>query len=323
MLQTAVSTVSLAVWALLLRSIAGAQTHGVPEDSIVGRDFLQYVSTGWFPIPYTATGYYVGSTINIYQHSSAQNLRTAGTVPIVGTWSAANPFRRGENDIKKSWSNDDADDDFPPLGYSVPLILRVQQNIPFLRCIIRLDAMYEMSRDRLFSLDTSRQYLSLSGQPTRFREVSVLFNNEHFLGARLGVTIPVYGAFVTSEPIRLDTLRSLSIDRLASFYYFGASIHGAVLVLSEATQYVQIADAKSSLRYANGQDTVTLMQKARLSTAQPLRLYADVAAGWQATFGVFSFAVEAYVALPLRSVLTDARWMLTRFGIRTAIGWER
>lgn len=294
-----------------------------PDDSVAGNDFLRYVSTGWFPRPYAAIGYYLGSSLNIYEHSSATNLHTAGTVPINGRWSSHNPFRRHEEDIKKPWSNDNADDDFPTLGYSSPIMLRAQWNIPFLHCIARLEAMYEIARERLYSLDQSRQYLSLRGRPEPFREVSVLFNNEHFLGMRVGTIVPLYGGFVASEPLQLDTLGTFTIDHLSSFYYVGASIHGSVLIISQATQYVQIADAKSSLRYANGQDTVTLMQKARLSTANPMRWYVDICAGWQATFSVFSFAVEAYAAFPLTSVLNDARWLLYRYGIRTVIGWER
>lgn len=303
--------------------VAMAQQRGTPDDSITGSDFLRYLSTGWFPRPYDAVGFYIGSAANFYQHSSAAGIVTAGTRPIAGRWSADDPFRSGENAIKKPWSDDDADDDFPSLGYSAPIMARVQWNVPLLSAIVRFDAMYEMSRERLYSLDTSRKYLSLGGTPTPFREVSVLFNNEHFLGARLGVTIPIYGAFVASEPLQLDTTRRWTIERLSSFYYVGASIHSAVLVVSEATQFVQIADAKSSLRYANGQDTVTLLHKARLSTAAPVRWHADVCIGWQATFSVFSFSLEAYASFPLASVLTDARWMLYRYGIRTAIGWER
>ncbi len=308
---------------LLLCMSASAQQAGTVNDSVVGSDFLHYLSVGWFPTPYSATGYYAGTTINFYQHSSASGITTAGTRPIAGTWGAESPFRGDDDEIKKPWSDDDADDDFPSLGYSVPLTARIQRAVPFLHCILRAEAMYEISHDRLFSLDTSRKYLSLSGVPVPFREVSVLFNNEHFLGARLGVMIPLYGVFVASEPLRLDTTGRISIDYLSSFYYVGATVQSSVLILSEATQYVQIADAKSALRYANGQDTVTLLNKARLATAAPVRWYADIFAGWQATFSIFSFSIEAYASFPLRSVLTDAPWMLYRYGIRAAFGWER
>ncbi|MCX7930077.1 MAG: hypothetical protein N2663_05090 [Chlorobi bacterium] len=300
-----------------------AQQRGASTDTITGSDFLQYVSTGWFPRPYNAVGTYIGSALNVYQHSSAGNIHTRGTRPIAGTWSTDHPFRSREEDIKKPWSDDNADVDFPDLGYSAPVMARVEWNVPLLHCIVRLDAMYEISRERLYYLDTSRKYLSLSGMPTPFREVSILFNNEHFLGTRLGVMVPIYGAFVTSEPLQFDSTSRFTIDRLSSFYYVSAGIHGAALILSEATQYVQIADAKSALRYANGQDTVTLLHKARLSTAAPVRWHADVSIGWQASFGIFSFSVEAYASFPLSSVLNDAQWMLYRYGLRTAIGWER
>jgi hypothetical protein len=310
------------LWMLLLLSVhVAAQSSGVTDST--ESDFFRFLSIGWFPRPYAATGYYFGSTLNLYQHSSARGITTSGTRPIAGTWTADSPFRGGEDDIKKPWSDDDADDDFPSLGYSTPIIARIQWNVPFLSCILRVDAMYEISRERLYSLDTSRSYLSLRGSPTRFREVSVLFNNEHFLGARLGFIVPIYGAFVASEPLPLDTTGRLSIDHLSSFYFIGGSMQSSVLILSEATQYVQIADAKSALRYANGQDTVTLMHKGRLSTAEPVRWYAEVCAGWQATFSSFSFSIEAYAGIPLSSVLTDASWKLYRYGIRTTFGLER
>jgi hypothetical protein len=313
---------AIAVLAITLSASVSCATAA--EDSLGWNDFFQYISTGWFPRPYAAIGYFVGSTLNFYQHSSATSITTSSTRPIAGRWSANNPFRSREDDIKKPWSLDDADDDFPSLGYSAPINLRLEWMLPPLHCIARLDVAYELSRERLYSLDTSRKYLALSGQPTPFREVSVLFNNEHFLGARLGVAVPIYGAFVMSEPLRLDTVRGVNvIDRISSFYYAAASIHAAALVLSEATQYVQIADAKDAIRYGNGQDTVTLMNKARLSTATPLRWHAEIAAGWQASFGSFAFTVEAYAELPLTSVLRDARWMLYRYGIRTMIGRQQ
>ncbi|GIV53541.1 MAG: hypothetical protein KatS3mg039_0059 [Candidatus Kapaibacterium sp.] len=309
---------------LLMLSVGSwAQQPRLSEDSLVGNDFLHFLSVGWFPTPYSAVGYSAGSTLNLYQHSSADGITTAGTRPITGTWSTTSPFRSGEDDIKKPWSDDDADDDFPSLGYSAPITARVQWNVPLFPCILRADLLYEISRERLFSLDTSRRYLSLSGTPMPFREVSVLFNNEHFLAARLGLTIPIYGVFLASEQLRLDTTGRFSIDHLSSFYYVGGSIQSSLLILSEATQYVQIADAKSSLRYANGQDTVTLLNKARLSTAAPVRWYAEVCGGWQATLSVFSFCIEAYASFPLGSVLTDAQWRLYRYGVRILFGWEQ
>nr|BAL55109.1 hypothetical protein HGMM_F23B02C48 [uncultured Bacteroidetes bacterium] len=316
--------VKRAIVALAIALAASVSCAAATDDSLGWDDFFQSISTGWFPRPYAAIGYFAGSTLNFYQHSSATNITTSGTRPIVGRWSAHNPFRSHEDDIKKPWSADDADDDFPSLGYSAPINLRVEWMLPLLHCMARFDVAYELSRERLYSLDTSRKYLALSGQPTPFREVSVLFNNEHFLGARLGVAVPIYGAFVTSQPLRLDTMRRIDvIDRISSFYYVAASLHAAALVLSEATQYVQIADAKDAIRYRNGQDTVTLMNKARLSTATPLRWHAEIAAGWQASFGSFAFTVEAYAELPLTSVLRDARWMLYRYGIRTMIGRQQ
>jgi hypothetical protein len=312
--------------AVIAATFVGTVTSQATADDTLGwkNELFQHLSTGWFPRPYAAIGCNIGTSLNIYQHSSASDITTLGTKPIAGRWSASNPFRSKEDNIKKPWSNDDADDDFPILGYSTPIIVRIEWMLPLFNAIARLDAAYERSRDRLFSLDTSRKYLSITGQPAQFREVSVLFNNEHFLGVRLGLAIPVYGAFVLSESLQLDTQRrQMVVDRLNSFYYIAPSIHAAALVLSEATQYVQIADAKDALRYKNGQDTVTLMNKARLSTAEPIRWYGEIAAGWRASFASFTFTVEAYASIPLTSVIRDARWMLYRYGIRTMFGWER
>lgn len=295
--------------------VAAAQTLDTALDNVV-----QHLSLGWFPKPYAGSTYYYATALNIYQHSRADGIRTAGTRPIGGAWSSHSPFRDSEDDIKKPWSNADADDNFPSTGYSCPTIARGQWNIPVLHSIVRAELMYEMSRERLYWLDTSRRYLSIAGTPTPFREVSVLFNNEHFLGGRIGVLIPVYGAFLRTQPIEIDARRRLTADQLASFYYVGISAQGSVLLLSEATQYVQIADAKSQLRYRNGQDTVTLMNKARLTTAAPLRTFVDVCAGWQVEFGPIAFNVEAYATFPLQSALTDARWMLYRYGVRFALG---
>lgn len=281
-------------------------------DTIDWRSSLfKHYSSGWFPQPYSARMTAVLFTTNIYEWDRTSSFRSSSFHPTRASFSSSDPFDGNQTSIKKPNSSDDADDEFPGGGFgSIGALYAI--NVPALG-VLRGAITYDRSRTRLYSVDTSRSFLALNGSPQAFREVNVLFLNQHFLTGHLGLQIPVYGIFFETEAATIS-----------SYYYVYAGVQVGGRTVSEATQYVQIADAKDRIRYANGQDTVTVMNKALLPTSNLLRTYADVAIGWRAGFrGIFSFFIEAYSSLPINTVLSDADWKQYRFGIRTVIGFER
>lgn len=283
-----------------------------PDSLDITGDFVKSYSTGWFPQPFKARSTGVIATTNFYEWDRANNIRSASFKPTKYAFSAANPFTGDEDEIKKPNSDKPEDDKFTSEGYS-SIGLYYAYNVPFLSCVLRGAAVWEASRTRLYSLDTSRSFLALNGAPQPFREVSVLFSNQHFINLQAGLAIPVYGVFAETE-----------VMTISSYYYIYGGVQAAGRILSENTQYVQIADAKDRIRFPNGRDTVTVMNTIPLQTGNTFRFNADVAFGWRLGWrGVLNFSVEWYATIPLNGVVSDADWRQYRFGMRTTLGYER
>lgn len=73
--------VKRAIVALAIALAASVSCAAAADDSLGWNDFFQSISTGWFPRPYAAFGYFAGSTLNFYQHSSATSITTSGHPP--------------------------------------------------------------------------------------------------------------------------------------------------------------------------------------------------------------------------------------------------
>lgn len=274
-------------------------------------DFVKHLSKGWFPTPYKARSVGYTTTISFYQFDRAESFRSNSFTPTKYPFSAENPYEGDEVDIKKANSDEDAKNDFPSEGYS-SMGLMLDYNLP-IPCVLRASLCYDITRTRLYSVDTSRSFLALSGLPQPFKEVNVLFSNQHFLSAKVGMLLPFYGIFMETEAVQTS-----------SYYYLYGGVSASGRILTEATQYVQIANAKDRIRFANGQDTLTTLNKAKLSTENTLRYDCDLALGWRfAVRGAVFFDLQAYASLPLNTVLSDARWMQYRIGLRLGIGYEK
>ncbi len=283
--------------------------QALPSPDTLVNDFVRHASYGWFPEPGSGWSYGLCSSLNFREWDVVHNLRSSGLFPSSTPYNAESPFSGDEDRIKKKFSSDDASDEFPSEGYSADGIY-LMQNIPTVSAILKLSVLYDYSRTRLYAVDESRSFLSEFGRPSSYKEVTVLFANHHSLSAGAALMIPVYGAFLQSEAASIS-----------SFYYLNIGAQGSYMFLNENTQYTQIATHKDELRFLNGTDTLTFIDKQPLSTAKSFRWYVDLALGWKVgILGGPEFCFELYGLLPQSSVLSDAEWKQYRFGARIAIG---
>jgi len=305
---------------LALGSTALAQEDGVdstwddlgldPEGFKLDEDIIGHVSAGWFPQAYS--GYTLSFTGKLFYadvHDRAEGIRPRGLRTTTEPFTWRNPFDSDERDILQPNSEEEEDDGYPTTDHE-EYLLTFLYNLP-MPAIIRLQGGLEITEGMLFSEDTSRAYLTLGGAAQPFKEVGVAYLKQHSINGSAGLNIPVYGGFIKSEAITL-----------ASYYYLYAGYSFSYAVSSKGTQYVQIADAKENLRYGNGADTLTFINKDRFEELNRLRTAIEVGVGWNlaAEFGALGF--EAFVSLPQSSVLKDVEWKQYFAGLRISVGWH-
>jgi hypothetical protein len=281
-----------------------------PEGFEFESDLIGHYSHGWFPQPYSASSLSIG--LNVFWSDvfdRATNIRPSGFHPTTDAFSWHDPFIGNEQEIMQAGKNEEEDDDYPETGYS-EYLLSYLYNLP-MPAILRGDLWLRNSDGLLFSNDTTRSYLSLSGQKHALKEVGVAHLSEYVLGGSFGLNIPVYGVFLESE-----------VGTIASYYYIHAGVSAGYVLVSKATQYAQIANAKDELRYGNGRDTVNYLLNVKLADLNRFRTGLDFAAGWNvaAFFGVFTF--EAFFSVPMNSVLKDVEWQQYVAGFRIGLGYQ-
>ncbi len=279
-----------------------------PDEFEIESDLILYHSEGWFPRPFPSSALTVrfeGTDI----WDKARSIRSAAFVPTVSPFSHSNPYGDSdERDIKKAFSDDD-EDDYPVTdlsGYSLLFTL----NLP-LPLVLRADAGILFADGLLFSSDRTRRFLDDNGSRRDFHEVTGFFLEEYLLKGSLGVQIPFYGAFVDGED-----------GKLSSYYYVFGECTALYSVDRTATQYAQIADAKDQLRYNNGSDTVVVRTMTDVPALRLFRPSATTGIGWSFGIAFFTFNFEAYVSLPLQSVLKDAEWRQYMGGARFGLGYQ-
>ncbi len=296
-----------------LASLPGVGLPSDPEQYTMSNDFVKHESHGWFPEPYVGWSYGLSACYNIQELDVAHNIFSASFSPTrVGFSAEAGQMSSDEAQLKKRFSVKGAADNFPSEGFSSDGVF-LSLNLPALHLITRLQLQYDRSRTRLFGVDSTRSFLSDNAEPRSFKEVNVLFSNQHSVSAAATFIVPIYGAFLVSEAASFS-----------SVYVLGLGGYYSHTLINENTQYSQIANAKDALRYANGTDTLTTLHNADLSSVVKNRAYAELSLGWRVAFkGGFMFMFEPYLDIPLHSVLIDASWYQYRWGFRISLGSER
>jgi hypothetical protein len=280
-----------------------------PEGFKYDEETFGHVSTGWFPQPYTAyTLSYSGPFGDTYDF--ANNIRPQGLRPTTAPFSWHNPFDGDERKILQPNSDEEEDDGYPATSYD-DYTLTFLYNLP-LPAVLRFSGAVQVSQGMLFSNDTSRSYLGLSGVRQPLKEVGVAYLNQYSIAGSAGIDIPVYGAFIKNEALTLS-----------SYYYIFGGYTAAYAVSSKGTQYSQIANAKDQIRYGNGADTVTLINKQRFDDLNRLRTSIDLGIGWNVMASDFAaFGAELFVSVPQSSLLRDVAWKQYFIGLRLSLGWH-
>lgn len=280
-----------------------------PEDFKYESDLIGHYSHGWFPQAFPGHSLqYFGNAVFSDVYDVANNLRSASLRPTTVGFSWRNPYRGDEQDIKKPYK-DDNEKEYPVTDYS-EYGLSFTLNLP-MPAILRLDGALRVMDGLLFSNDTTRSYLGLNGVPRPFKEISVVYLEEYRLAGSAGFDIPFYGVYLVSE-----------VATISSVYYIHAAANADYALISRATQYTQIANAKSEIRYHNGADTVDLLDGVKLSGLNRLRTGIDVGLGWRFCVEGFALNFEMFANIPMSSVLNDADWKQVSGGFRIGLGYQ-
>jgi len=157
----------------------------------------------------------------------------------------------------------------------------------------------------LFSKEPTKHFLTKNGTRKKLKEAGILYLNEWSLNLSIGVQLPIYGAFLKVGEIGIN-----------SYYYLNVSPSADLVFWSGATQYLQIANAKSDLRYNNGRDTLQLFESIAMGNINRFRFGLDCAIGWNGGVGPIGLGFELFSYIPLSSVIDDATWKQYKFGFR-------
>ena len=291
------------------------------EDFDFNVDQIYTYSRGWFPTPYQASSIsFFGDFIYSDVHDRATGLRSSALVPTTEPFDWHDPYNCSglgkffgfdcrEKQILAKNSDEPLEDGYPRT-YLTELGLRFLYHLPF-PAILRAEAMYRGSEGLLYSEDTSRSYLSFDGSPRPFREISVLYHNQDAVAGSIGLQIPVWGVFFDSD-----------FSSIGSYYYVFGNVSADYALFRRTIQYAQIADAKDQIRYENEQDTVTLMNTTSPKGIRQLRTSweAGMGVGFSAEFVVLG--LEAFLSVPMTSMLDDGDWKQYYAGLRFSIGYQ-
>lgn len=299
-----------------------------PEDFDFESGIIPRTSTGWFPTPSP------GASISLYgpfiysqNFDRADGLTSDFVVPTAEPFTDVDPYDCGffeylfddagigdyvggcsERRILLPGSDETTEDGYPIRGFG-DVGLRFNYHLP-LPLMLRASARYRRVEGLLFSEDTSRAYLSYDGSLRPFREIGVLAYDQHAISGSVGLQIPVYGAFITSDLLTIG-----------SYYYLFGEYSADYALANSVVQYTQIADVKDQIRYENGQDTATLMRRNNPDGFDRFRESIEVGAGWNLVAEVVTIGFEAFASIPMRSILTDAEWREYYAGVRISLGY--
>jgi len=287
-----------------------------PEDFDFKAEFFQYISSGWFPTPFPKQALLFG--INDYSNvEEVRNIRSNGfkqtTSPLQGNILFRDRHRAFPDEYfetVESFSEVKTPDQVVPFAsaseYSIDYLL--QGYVP---AFLQFKAGYRAVRSLLTSVDTTRSYLTISGNKKNFSEITTIdvFERRFFFAPK--VVIPLYGLYMITED-----------QSLSSVYYIFGSYDMEYAYSIDVHQYVQLADVKQELRYENGTDIQTIERKSSISTLNKFRTTYQTGGGVDFSIDGFRVQFELFAGYPTRSILTDASWRQFPWGLRFLFGGE-
>jgi hypothetical protein len=258
-------------------------------------DFEFKASYGWFPTIYTSGLSYIFyfSSGDIYDEAQItnSNFLAPSRLPLI----ADIQMDSDEKTIRKAYSKDE-DEDGPETSYGeVGLGLRLKMTT---NNFFRLKLGYFWDLSLLGAVDRSKRFLNNTGNIRMLKEANLLQLDEHGIAFNAGFEIPIYGVFASTEDSDLE-----------SFYHIYGGLSGSHSFISEASQYLQIANAKDDLRYNNGRDTLNLINEQQLGNINLTKMRFEFGIGSRFLMDGSGFGFEITYSYPITSLFNDDRWL--------------
>lgn len=279
-----------------------------PDIRLNDEERVQY-SKGYFPTP-VYNSFTVGIlNENTVLFSKANGINPNGLKNINGGYSIHYEEDISHRKFKKKFSDEEEDEHIKTESYSWGLDFRLTPDIG-IPVIFRAAAMVTWSTDILFSMDYSKSYLDYDNTMNSYFEINNLLLEETLFDTKLGVSIPIYGAFVNQQAA-YSSIFSL---------YIGVS--NAQVIHSKATQFVQIGNAKNKIRFENGLDTLVQTSNLELPTLISNRFGIEVGIEHSSVIAGIGYNVWVNAQIPMQSILSDENWRQyqLRFGAVLYIG---
>jgi hypothetical protein len=278
------------------------------EDMENDSDFMKEFdySRGYFP---SAIGWHTNisafySVGDVFD--AADRISPSCFVKTAFPFSGSNPLNNDDRRISKNNEIDNYERAYPENSLS-RLGLGFHLSLP-LPIILDAGISVDFNDGMIFFSDKTKNYLSREGKIKQLKEAGIVYLDELFLSGNIGAKIPIYGGFF-----------SLDDNYGSSIYYLYCGYTAGYVLRSEATQFLQIANAKSDLRYSNGKDTLRLISEERLTGLNKRREYLDIAFGWESEFNSIGLGLEARYSYPLTSAINEEKWLQHRFEIKFSI----
>ena len=262
-------------------------------------------SHGWFPKSITGMKQHGAVFCFGDNFDIAKGIRSKSFAPTSNPFSDDIFFKNKEREIKKP-NSDEVYGEYPVTIYSeIGYDFLYSPDFP-INLYGRIDVSQPLGL--LYSREPKKHFLANNGNRKYLKEASIIYMYEWNLNAAFGFQIPIYGAFLKVGEIAVN-----------SYYYLTMTPSFDFVFWSGATQYMQIANAKSEIRYKNGRDTIQMFEDKALPDLNRIRLGIDLAIGWNGAAGPVGTSFELFGYFPLTSVIDDAIWKQYRFGVRYKI----
>ena len=257
-------------------------------------DFELDISTGWFPRLYSEDIFLWNvyfNTGNLWSDALIKNHLELGKA--VNQWEAYFDLTYEERSMREKYSKD-LNDNKPYTGFSE---FGLGVIFPFLNAVyLNANAAFYWQTDILADVYKTKEYRTNDNQIKNFKEANIIELYEHGLDYSLDMKIPIYGA------------SAFMSQHIASFYYITAGIGGKYLFNSEAMQYLQIATEKDKISFANGYDTLVVMQNRTLNAVEYSKYNINLGVGMITIADTFNIGFDVLYSFPVVDALKDAYW---------------
>lgn len=271
-------------------------------------NFGIYTSSGWLPTP--VPGHFsLGITLtNSYMLDLADNMMSRSFQKVKFNYSGRIPVDHESRMMKKAFTDVNDNEKYAQRG-ATQVGFDCKYSFPF-PCIIRPEISLNWQSGMLWTPIDRKQYLNLEGNLAAVDEVTAIYIDEFLIHGGLDLAIPVYGGFIDSDDMTMQ-----------SYYYLFGGINAAYALSSSGYQFAQITQNKSELRYSNGRDTINIQADQVFSTIRRSRINFNIGLGWEFEASGIGLYFEIFYTSGLESILDDALWKQSSVNLRIGLDW--